>query len=388
MKDKIFYNKHNITSADIKEVIKTLKYQKISKGKQTFYFAKNLRKFFKSKYCLLVSSGTAAQIILAKALNWKKRDHVLLSPLSFASGANSILLSGATPVFVDINLEDYNLDYFKLEKKLKELKNKKKRVKAIISTDYAGIPANWKKLKKISKKYNLTLINDNCHALGSKYIGKHDYALKYADYIIQSFHAVKNVTTGEGGALLTNNLKIYKKAQSLSEHGFLKPDKILSPWDYEIRELPGYNFRISDINCSLGNSQLRRIHAIIRSRRKIAKEYNKLFANYDCFKVINENRQFQSSYHLYPLTINFAKLRVNEKKFYQKMKNSYGIHLQKHYTPTYRFKIFKKKFNLNVKNFKNTEYFYKNTFSLPLYLDLKKKKILYIFKSILNSLNL
>ncbi len=388
MKKKLFYNKHKITNRDIAEVIKTLKYQKLSKGEQNNNFSKNLKNFFDCKYCQLVSSGTSAQLILAKSLKWKKGDHIILSPLSFVSGANSVLINNATPVFVDINLKDYNFDYDKLEKKIKILKKNKKKIKAIVSTDYAGIPGNWKKLKKISKKYKIVLINDNCHALGASYQNTKSYALKFADHVIQSFHAVKNITTGEGGALLTNNKKVFEDANRLAQHGFQNPEKILTPWDYEIKKIPGFNFRISDINCAIGNSQLKRLNKIINIRRKLAKIYDKLFSKYTYFKFIKEGKKFKCSYHLYPLSINFNYLKINEKLFYKRMRDKFGITLQKHYKPTYKFKIFSKYISKKKNEFKNTEFFYSNTFSLPLHLDMSKKKIIFVFKSILSSLKL
>ncbi|MBA1339693.1 MAG: dTDP-4-amino-4,6-dideoxygalactose transaminase [Pelagibacterales bacterium] len=382
----IYYNSHHISKSDIAAVTKTLKFGKISKGQILDKFEKNLKTFFNCRYCLVVSSGTAAQIVLAKSLNWKKNDNIILSPLTFVSGSNSIALSGANPIFVDKKKNGYSLDPLLVKKKILELKKKKQKVKAIMCTDYAGLPSDWNEIKKIAKKFNIKLINDNCHSLGSTYFGKIDYAIKYADYIIQSFHAVKNITTGEGGALLTNDKKIYERAKSFREHGFKNPKKNFAPWDYDIINGPGFNCRLSDINCALGNNQLIRVKKIINKKRIIAKIYDNFFKNFNFFKILKSSKDQYCSYHLYPLSINFKKLKISQFKFYNKMKKTYKIQLQKHYIPSYRFSFFKKKYKVRISNFENTENLYNTTFSLPIYQDLKKKQVNYICKSILKAL--
>ena len=382
----IYYNKQFITKNDINSVISSLKKDKITKGDFNEAFEKRLKKYFKCKYCVVVSSGTAAQIILAKALNFGKKDYVLMSPLTFVSGANSVEHCGANTVFIDIDKSNLSIDLEKLEKKIKYLKKKRKKVKAIMVTDYAGKPSNWKLLKDLSKKYQLKLINDNCHALGASYKGSFSYSLKYADFIIQSFHAVKNITTGEGGALLTNDKKIFLKAKTFAEHGFELGKKIRDPWEYKLENI-GYNFRPSDINCALGLSQMKRIKKIISKRNYLAKIYDKKFSKFPFLNFIKNEKKSKSAYHIYPLTIDFKQLKINPKKFYYDLKRKYKIQLQKHYTPTYRFKYYKKKYKINLKEFENTESFFNNSFSLPLHIGLTKNQINYICKSILSVLN-
>ena len=161
----------------------------------------------------MYSSGTSALFSVAKCLNWSSKDFIILSPNSFLAGANSIISVNANPIFVDID-KYFNLDPDKVEKII-QLKKSNRKVKAIIVTDYGGNPADWKKFKILKEKYKLTLINDNCHSLGSKLDGDRRYAIKYSDIVVQSFHAVKNFTSGEGGAILFNNKKYYEKFKSL-----------------------------------------------------------------------------------------------------------------------------------------------------------------------------
>ena len=382
---KFNYNKQNITEQDIATVVKTLRSERITQGEKLQKFELLLKKYFKCKYCAVVSSGTAAQFLLAKSLNWNKKDNIILSPLTFVSGANSVLSSNSTPIFVDIKKADQNLDPILVEKKIIKLKKRKKNVRAIIVTDYGGQPADWVSFKKIANKYKLKLINDNCHALGSKYNGDKSYAIKYADFIIQSFHAVKNITTGEGGAVLTNYKKIYEKIKQFREHGFFKKKSQLVPWNYNLKNF-GYNFRLSDINCSIGCNQIKRIDQIIKKRRSIAKHYDNFFKDYDFISVPNIFKNKKNSYHLYPIKIDFRALDLSSKKFYLNLKKKFKIELQKHYIPTYRFTLYKKKFKNNYKNFKNTEIFFENSFSIPLHLKLSLKNIKFICNSIIKSL--
>lgn len=381
----INYNKQNITQKDINAVVKTLKSDRITQGKKLIEFEERLKNYFKCKYCVVLNSGTSAQFLLAKSLNWNKNDNIILSPLTFVSGANSILLLGAYPVFVDVKKIDQNLDPLLVEKKIIELKKKNRNVKAIIVTDYGGQPADWIYFRKISKKYKIQLINDNCHALGAKFNGNKSYATKYADFVIQSFHAIKNITTGEGGAILTNNRRIYEKIKILREHGFLRKKTVFTPWNYNLNYF-GYNFRLSDINCAIGCSQIQRLNSIINRRRSLAKHYDNFFVKRDFISTPKVFKNKINSYHLYPIQINFKKVGLSSKKFYIRLKRNFNIELQKHYIPTYRFNLYKRKIKINYKEFKNTEDFFNSSFSLPLHLGLKIRDIRYIYNSVIKSL--
>ena len=192
---------------------------------------------------------------------------------------------------------------------MKKLKN----VKSVIAVDYAGLPCDWKNLNYLSKKYNFTLINDNCHALGSKYNNSHKYAVKYSDIVIQSFHPTKNITTGEGGALITNKKEIFLKVKKLKNHGMIKNNKTQNEglWNYEINDL-GFNYRLTDFQCALGISQLNRINKIVKNKNKIAKIYYENFKNIDAFVLPKIDKNYLSSFHLYPLKIKFSKLKIKK----------------------------------------------------------------------------
>tara|TARA_B100001057_G_C22832489_1_gene943911 strand:- start:685 stop:1857 length:1173 start_codon:yes stop_codon:yes gene_type:complete len=378
---KYNYNRQHISPKDINSVISALKSERITQGKLVALFENKIKNYFGSKYSLVVSNATSAFYLLSQALKWKQRDHIILSPLTFVAAANSVLKCNATPVFVDTRLSDQNLDPDLVEKKIKELKKKKKKVVAVVVTDYAGKPSEWKKFKKIRSKYNLKLVNDNCHALGAKYHSTSKYAIKYADFVIQSYHAVKNITTAEGGSILTNDKKILDKLKILREHGFIKNNK-KNPFNYNIKEV-GFNFRLADLNCALGISQINRINLIRKQRDEMAKIYDKIFKNNKNIITPTRVKNKKSGYHLYNVRVKFDNLRLNKINFYKILKKKYNINLQVHYTPTYMFDIYKK-FISRIDSFNNTEKYYNETFSLPLYIGLKKRDIILIANKILS----
>ena len=377
-----FYNRHNISKTDIDYVKKSLKSNNITKGEFLNKFEKQLCKTFKSKYSLVTSNATSSFYIISKVLKWGKNSNILVSPLTFVAGANSVISAGSKPIFVDVQDKDQNLDPILVENTIKEFKKKKKKIDAIIVTDYGGVPADWKKFYKIKKKYKIILINDNCHAMGSKYFNDIGYAARYADIVIQSYHPVKNVTSGEGGSILTNNKKIYQESKILREHGFVS-NNVHNYWEREVLR-PGFNARLSELNCALGFSQLKRLKKIVNQRRKLAKLYDNYFSNHRYIKINKPDLEIFSSYHLYCIRIDFKNLKINKSKFHKVLKDKYKIMLQVHYIPTYKFKVFQNRlYKKNLKNrFEKTEKYYNETFSIPLHLNLSKKNITFICKAI------
>lgn len=374
----INYGRQYIDKEDIKYVGKALKSEKITQGKFVSIFEKNLSKYMGAKYCTSVSSGTSALFLSLKTLNLKKKDTVITTPLTFASTVTSVLMNNYKVDFCDINLKSYTLDLNKLENKLK----KNKKIGAVIAVDYAGHPSEWKELRYLKNKYDFFLINDNCHALGAKYDNEKNYAIKYADLVTQSFHPVKNITTGEGGAILTNNKFFNDKIILMRSHSMLR-NKILSNkygrWHYQINDL-GYNFRLSDIQCALGISQLKKINLFLTKRKKIAKIYNEAFSDISIFTTPKIKKNIFHAYHLYPLLIDFKKKKINKKSFFQQMFNK-KINLQVHYIPVHT-QPFMKKFGFKVGDYPVAEDFFNSEVSLPIYYTIKNNEIRYVIKNI------
>ena len=302
---KINYGKQHIDQSDISKVISALKSDKITQGKFVSIFEQNLKKKFKSKYCLSVSYGSAALDLSIKSLNLSINSKIVCSTNTFFSSVYTVIMNGLIPDLCDIELKTYNIDLNKLEDKIKKDKN----IKAIISVDFAGHPCDWKSLNFLKKKYNIFLINDNCHAVGARINGDLGYACKYADLVTHSYHPVKNITTGEGGSILTNNLNLKRKIELLRNHG-INREKTRKKWTMDVRGKNfGFNFRLSDINSALGISQLSKLNKFIDKRNEIANYYNKKFENMDLIKTPVVEKNYKHAYHLYPVLIDFKKLK-------------------------------------------------------------------------------
>ena len=372
----INYGRQYIDSDDVKAVIAVLKSDRLTQGPQIQKFENSLKAYFNSNYCTVLSSGTAALHLAVLTLGWNKEDIIITTPISFLATSNCILYCGATPSFVDIESKYFTIDVEKLEQKIKLFKKREKKIVGIIATDYAGHPCDWKSLRKIADRYGLKLINDNCHALGAQIDNDKGYAIKYADLVTHSYHPVKNITTGEGGSILTNNKYLDKKIKSLRSHGVDQNTKNL--WFYEMKDL-GFNYRISDIQCTLGITQLKKINKFLKRKNEVAKMYNKAFSNDMRFKIPDIKKNYTHAYHLYPLQINFDILKISKKILFKKMREK-KINLQVHYIPTHIQPYYKKNFNFKIGDFPIAEKFYNREVSLPIYFSLKDKEIKTVIK--------
>jgi len=385
----ISYGKQSIDKSDIKAVVDALKSDWLTQGPKCEVFEEDLKNYFGASYACAVSNGTAALHLAGLALNWKKGDIVLTTPMSFLATSNCIIYAGAKPDFVDIDPVTHTIDPNLVEEKIKLYRKKGKNIKALIGVDFAGQPCDWKALRSLANNYEFKLINDNCHALGAKYFNDKQYALKYADIATHSYHPVKHITTGEGGSVLTNSLEIDEKVRRLRTHGIEKGENQLSinnePWYYEMHDL-GFNYRITDFQSALGSSQLKKLDFFIEKRRQIAKIYDKEFKNNQFLKTPYEASNTKHSYHLYPLQIDFKKLSLKKVQFFKKMNES-GINLQVHYIPIHLQPFYKKNFGFKKGDYPVAESLYSKEVSLPIYPSLSKKDQDEVIKTLKNLIN-
>ena len=357
------YSHQAFDEDDFRAVLEALKSDFITQGERVNYFEKEIAKYVGAAYAVVFNSATSALNIAYKILG-EKGDRFLTTPISFCATSNMMLENNIEPIFCDINhLGNINLDSI-----IKNLgSNENRKIKAIVSVDYAGNSVEALKIKEICKKFNLYFISDSAHSFGGEYNG-----IKiggFADITIFSFHALKPITTIEGGAIVTNNFDFYTKAKLLRSHGMVKN----TPWDGELSCL-GHNFRLSDVASALGISQLKKLPSFLEKRAKLAKIYNENFKNNNYFTFLNIPSNIKSTHHLYPIFLH-ERFFESKPKILQALLDS-NIGVQVHYKPIYQFKLYKN--YKPVENMENVDNFYNAEISLPLHQLLSIEDINYI----------
>jgi dTDP-4-amino-4,6-dideoxygalactose transaminase len=371
----IFYGKQYISQSDTLEVINSLKQDLITTGNYVEKYENKIKKKFKSNYVLSCSSGTAGIDLALRAIDLKKGDNVIIPAINFVAAANVCKRIGANIFFSDINLDTGQMSPNNLIDCIK--KYKLKTVKVIFTMFLSGAANYTLEFYKLKKKFNFYILEDACHALGAKYISKKNIlpvgSAKHCDISIFSTHPVKSITTGEGGFVSTNKFLLYKKMKLLRSHGIERHNL---PIDYNIL-LNGFNYRLSDINCALGFSQIKKIDQFVNKRKLIFLQYIKNFRDWNShISFLNSNNSNLSACHLVVALINFKKLTINKKIFFYLLKYK-KINCQFHYIPTYKFKIFNKKEKLH-----NSEVYFKNAISLPIYYEISFKQVNFICNEI------
>lgn len=367
---KINYGRQFIDHHDIINVKKSLKENLLTTGKNVIKLENNIKSLFKVKYALSCINGTAALHLAFLSINIKKGDIILMPVVNFISAYRTANLLGAKIHLIDVDPHTGQMSLESLFSTIKKFNIKK--IKAIVSMYLGGYPENIIQLYKLKKKYKFTLIEDACHAFGSTYkISKQKYYIgscKHSDISVFSFHPVKTITTGEGGLLTTNNKRNYLEAEKYRSHGIIRNNKYY--WNYDIKNL-GFNYRLSDINCALGISQLNKLNKFILYRKKIYQLYSKKLKNLkEHITIPQYDKKGSSSFHLFIIIINFNKLKKNKKDFFIFM-NENSVYPQFHYKPINRFSFYRPK---NIK-YEGASKYYRDAVSLPIYYGLKKSEI-------------
>ena len=380
------YGKQLIDENDKKAVLEVLESDFLTTGPKVKEFEEALCKYTGAKYAVAVSNGTAA-LHIASLILLNPEDLVITTPNSFLATSNSILYAGAKPIFVDIN-EDGNIN---LDNVIKLLE-KNPEIKAVYPVHFSGNPVDMEKLKYIKENFNVKILEDAAHAIGAKYFDGKIGNSKHSDITIFSFHPVKHITTAEGGAILTNDEEIYKKALILRNHGMVKENFInkemaydkkgnVNPWYYEMQML-GYNYRITDLQCALGISQLKKLDSFIQKRHEIAKTYDKAFKNTKIRPLYTFNPN--SAYHLYVVRVDFNSLNITKAELFYKMRE-FNIGLQLHYIPINRQPYYQS-LGYGDENLPNMCKYYEEAFSIPMYPGLSEKDLVYVIEKLLEVL--
>ena len=366
------YGNHYFDNQDKKELVKSLNLEKISSGPNVEIFEKKIKKYLKTKYVLTTSSGTSALDLAFRALEIKKGDIVLMPAVNFIAAFNTASLHNAKIYLVDVDKISGQMTPEIVSEFIQRKKIKK--IKCLVTMYLGGSPENIEKFYQLKKKYNFLILEDACHAFGSSFEFKNK-AYKVgsninSDICAFSFHPVKIIATGEGGCITTRNKKIYQKAVILKNHGI---QRTKFHWDYDVKQ-NSHNYRLSDINCSLGISQIKKIDKFLKTRNKIANFYNKNLDNYEPYiKLPKYNVGNYNSFHLYIISLNFDLMKKNKNHFFKYMLKK-GIIFQYHYKPIYKYSLFK-----GSKKLTNSEYYFKNAISVPIYYNLNflnQKKIM------------
>ena len=362
------YGRQHIDSKDIEAVIHVLNSPALTQGDTINKFENALARYCGTNYAVAVSSGTAALHVANLAMGVREGDIVITSPLSFVASSNSIIYCGGKPHFIDIDPTTNNISLSQLEAVLK-----KRKVKGIMPVHFAGYPCDLKTIHELAKKNGCFVIEDACHALGAKYSGEKIGSCAYSDMAVFSFHPVKSITTGEGGAILTNSEFLYNKLCKLRNHSMIYPHQE-STWYYDIKEL-GFNYRITDIQCALGIMQLKKIEYLLAKRREYKNIYFELLKKFDEILLpLNDDENYMSSWHLFCIKLKLEKI-ANIKESIVNYLRSNGIGVQVHYKPIHLHSYYQSKFKYHIGSFPNAENVYHEILSLPLHPSLTKKMI-------------
>lgn len=365
MNPRIPYGKQHVTQEDIDAVVSVLKSDFWTQGPVVPEFEKNFAEYVGSNYAVAVANGTAALHLCTLALNVKPGDKVITSPITFVASANCVAYCGGEVVFADIDRETYLLDINAVRKHLET--DTEKKIKGIIPVDFAGRVVDMEAFRALADEFGCWLIEDACHAPGGSFINTAGDNIKagsgmYADLAIFSFHPVKHIAAGEGGMITTNNHELYERLLVLRTHGIQqKLDKRIyddSLWYYEMQEL-GYNYRLTDIQAALGNSQLQRAEDGLQRRREIAQVYKEAFKDYSNITDRNEGYSEKHAYHLYVI-------EVKDRKGLHAFLREENIFTQIHYIPAHLMPYYREK-GWKHGDLPAAEHYYSGCISLPMY---------------------
>lgn len=365
----IYYGRQCIEKDDVEEVAATLLGDFITSGPKVTQLEQMLCEITGAKYAVVVSNGTAALHLAALAAGFAEGDEVIVSSITFAASANCVRYCGATPVFADINPRTYNLDPASVRSLITP------KTKGIVAVDFTGQAVELDELLAICKEHDLLLIEDAAHAIGTKYKGQPVGSI--SDMTCFSFHPVKTITSGEGGAVTTNDERLYRKLMRLRTHGITRnQEEMVHPtdakWYNEQVEL-GYNYRLTDFQAALLVSQLRKLPRFSARRREIVEKYNKVFADMPEIVVQEEIPESDTTRHLYILRLNPELLTCDRRQFFDAL-YAENTCPQVHYMPVY-YHSYYEKLGYRRGTCPNAEKFYEEVMSIPLYYSLTDDEV-------------
>ncbi len=373
---KIYYGHQYIDEADIQAVVDVLRSDYLTCGPKIAELEKKLCDITGAKYAVVCSNGTAGLHMAVLAAGIGVGDEVITTPITFAASANCALYCGARPVFADINPETYNIDPASVEKCITD------KTRAVVAVDYTGQSVDLEPLLKLCREKNLVLIEDGAHVIGTTYQGKKNGSI--ADMTMFSFHPVKTVTAGEGGAILTNSEEYYRKLLLYRAHGITRDETLMEhsadgPWYYEQLVL-GYNYRMTDMQAALLISQLDKLDLFSRRRKEIVARYNEAFAKLPGIVIQKEIPESDTTRHLYILRIKPEAFSIDRRQFFDALEAE-NVCCNVHYIPTYYFPYYEK-LGYRKGLCPNAEKLYEEIITLPLYYAMTDEDVESVIKAV------
>lgn len=364
------YGRQMIDEDDIQAVVEVLRGDFLTTGPKITEFEQAVCNYTGAKYAVAIANGTAALHAACFAAGIKPGDEVITTPITFAASSNCVLYCGGTPVFADVKPDTYNIDPEDIRRKITE------KTKAIIAVDYTGQPCELDEIREIAKEHNLLVIEDGAHALGADYKGKKIGSV--SDMTTFSFHPVKHITTGEGGMIVTNDEKLYNRLKLFRSHGITRDERFLTKnegdWYYQQLEL-GYNYRITDIQCALGVSQMRKLDKFVERRKELVRRYNEAFEKIPQIVCPTQKEGCNNSWHLYVIQVE------DRKEVFDKLRQA-GINVNVHYIPVYKHPYYQEHGYEKV-CCPNAEKLYEHIISLPLYPGLTDEEQDYVIEQVI-----
>lgn len=376
----ISYGKHHIDEEDIQAVVNILRGGALTQGPLIAQFEQAVSDYVGARYAVAVSSGTAGLHIAAIAAGMGPGHALLTSPITFVATSNAALYAGGTPLFADVEAETVNIAPSSVEQMLA----KHPEIKVISPVHFSGLPCNMATIKKLADAAGVVIVEDAAHALGARYAdGTTVGCCRYSLMTVFSFHPVKSITTGEGGVVTTNDEETYRKLLRLRSHGINKETDVYqltdnaqtagvpNPWYYEMQEL-GFHYRITDIQCALGVSQLKKLDSFVSRRLELVERYDLAFARSRRVRPAQTVGRNQSAHHLYPVRIDFAEAGTSRAALMGELRRQ-GVTTQVHYIPV-TMQPFYQNLGFSSVDYPESINYYAHALSLPLYVDLTDKQ--------------
>lgn len=354
------YSQHTIEEEDVAAVVETLRSGWVTTGPQVGAFEEALAAYVGTRHAVAFSSGTAALHGAVFAAGLGPGDEAITSPLTFCATANCLVYQGARPVFADIDEETLTLDPAEVSSRVGP------NTKAVLPVDYAGHPAALDEILRVAERHGLVVIEDACHALGATYRGQRVGSLSHMT--VFSFHPVKHITTGEGGMVTTNNPAFTRQLRLFRNHGIERDPRVQEvhgPWYYEMTAL-GYNYRLTDLSCALGMSQLKRLETNLARRRAIAQHYTETFLRLPGISLPIVRADVTPAWHLYPIRLEPDRLRVGRAEIFRALRAE-NLGVQVHYIPVHLHPYYRQRFGFQRGDYPVAEDVYERLISLPLF---------------------